>query len=128
MSMFHKHVPTDYTVGDKIYISVSHGWNRLVARQYEVTKITPTGQIVAQDGDKVIRINAKGSVNGSESRVIDLARAMELREQERIGILWDKVRLEADRLTHSSRQRDKTAIAENMLTIQRLISQIGDAQ
>jgi len=56
--------PHAYKPGDRLWLRIADGWSDYSARSYTVSKVTPSGQVLAKRGDVETRFTKRGDVMG----------------------------------------------------------------
>jgi hypothetical protein len=112
------HDPSSYKIGDPIYMSFRRGWSSYGATKYVVKRVSPKGQITAENGTRVIRISASGYVIGQSgnyaNRVVSTEQAKRYAEEAREEDLWDRIRVAAARIEVAARKHDVDTVQAAM--------------
>lgn len=129
--MFERYDPAAYAVGDPIYLQVPDGWNEYAAVRYFVTKKTPSGQIVAEDNGRTIRVTARGSLSGESgygrSTICSEKRALELRARKRVREAWYRIVAASDKLERAARSQDRKRLEDELAVLAAAVQALRDS-
>jgi len=104
--------PLSYKVGDAIFVQVRIRWGNDTARRYIVSKITPTGRIIAERESDRIQISARGRIGSSDAWVISPETAGKLHSAERIHRAWMAIAKAGADIETAARRKDCAALDE----------------
>lgn len=119
--MFERFNPSDYAIGDPIFIQIPDGWAAYSAERFVVSKKTPSGQIVAERAGVTIRISARGSIVGdgaySRRSICSPADAKRFLAEKRVRLTWSRLRDAGEAISLAARQKDGSALEAALVSL-----------